>query len=101
MQYWYSASKNNYTELSGVISSLSKSASKRLLTSGSDPATRSEEFDFIEKYLAIEKFRFGGKFEYEIHIAPEVVESNFLIEKMSIQPIVENACKHGLPVING
>ncbi|NLX76303.1 MAG: histidine kinase [Clostridiaceae bacterium] len=87
--------KNNYTELSGVISSLSKLL-KRLLTSGSDLVTVSEEFDFIEKYLAIEKFRFGGKFEYEIHIAPEVVESNFLIPKMSIQPIVENACKHGL-----
>ena len=87
--------KNNYTELSGVISSLSKLL-KRLLTSESDLVTVSEEFDFIEKYLAIEKFRFGGKFEYEIHIAPEVVESNFLIPKMSIQPIVENACKHGL-----
>jgi len=87
--------KNNYTELSGVISSLSKLL-KRLLTSGNDLITVSEEFDFIEKYLAIEKFRFGGKFEYEIHINQEVIDSNFLIPKMSIQPIVENACKHGL-----
>lgn len=87
--------KNNYHELSGVISCLSKLL-KRLLTSGSDLITVSEEFDFIEKYLAIEKFRFGGKFEYEIHISDEVINSNFLIPKMSIQPIVENACKHGL-----
>lgn len=87
--------KNNYKELSGVISSLSKLL-KRLLTSGSDFITVSEEFDFIEKYLAIEKFRFSGKFEYEIYISPQVIESNFLIPKMSIQPIVENACKHGL-----
>lgn len=87
--------KNNYNELSNVISSLSKLL-KRLLTSGSDLITVSEEFDFIEKYLAIEKFRFGGKFDYEIHISPEVIELNCLIPKMSIQPIVENACKHGL-----
>ncbi|WP_252891377.1 sensor histidine kinase [Thermoclostridium stercorarium] len=60
--------KNNYTELSSVISSLSKLL-KRLLTPGNDFITVSEEFDFIEKYLAIEKFRFGGKFEYEINIS--------------------------------
>lgn len=87
--------KNNYTELSAIISSLSKLL-KRLLTTGSDLITLSEELDFIDKYLAIEKFRFGDKFEYEIQIAPEVIESAYLIPKMSIQPIVENACKHGL-----
>ncbi len=87
--------KNNYTELSAVISSLSKLL-KRLLTSGSDLVTVSEEFEFIEKYLSIEKFRFGGKFDYEIQIAQEVIDLNMHIPKMSIQPIVENACKHGL-----
>ena len=87
--------KNNYTELSAIISSLSKLL-KRLLTTGSDLITVSEEIDFIDKYLAIEKFRFGNKFEYDIQIAPEVIESKRLIPKMSVQPIVENACKHGL-----
>lgn len=87
--------KNDYTELSAIISSLSK-LFKRLLTSGSDLITVSEEFDFIDKYLAIEKFRFGDRFEYEIQIAPEVIAANRLIPKMSVQPIVENACKHGL-----
>lgn len=87
--------KNEYTELSTVISSLSK-LFKRMLTTGSDLITVPEEIDFIDKYLAIEKFRFGNKFEYEIQITPEVIESKRLIPKMSIQPIVENACKHGL-----
>jgi two-component system sensor histidine kinase YesM len=87
--------KNKYTELASIISSLSKLL-KRLFTTGNDLITVSEEIDFIDKYLAIEKFRFSGKFEYEIHIAPEVIESKRLIPKMSIQPIVENACKHGL-----
>ena len=87
--------KNNYTELTADISSLSKLL-KRLLISGGDLITVSEEFDFIEKYLFIEKFRFGGKFEYEIHISQEVIDSQLQIPKMSIQPIVENACKHGL-----
>ncbi|MHB8062645.1 MAG: sensor histidine kinase [Ruminiclostridium sp.] len=87
--------KNEYTELSSVISSLSK-LFKRMLTTGSDLITVPEEIDFIDKYLAIEKFRFGNKFEYEIQITPEVMKSKRLIPKMSVQPIVENACKHGL-----
>lgn len=87
--------KNEYTELSTVISSLSK-LFKRMLTTSSDLITVSEEIDFIDKYLSIEKFRFGNKFEYEIQVTSEVVESKQLIPKMSIQPIVENACKHGL-----
>ncbi len=87
--------KNEYTELSAIISSLSK-LFKRMLTTGSDLITVTEEMDFIDKYLAIEKFRFGDKFEFEIQISPEVIESKRLIPKMSIQPIVENACKHGL-----
>ncbi len=87
--------KNGYSELSSIISSLSK-LFKRMLVTGNNLIAVSEELDFIEKYLAIEKFRFGDKFEYDIQIAPKVMESNLLIPKMSIQPIVENACKHGL-----
>lgn len=87
--------KNNYTELTSVISSLSKLL-KRLLTTCKDLIAVSEEFDFIDKYLSIEKFRFGGKFDYIINITDEVIALNFKIPKMSIQPIVENACKHGL-----
>lgn len=87
--------KNGYTELTAVISNLSKLL-KRLLTSGMDLVPVREEIDFVDRYLAIEKFRFGDKFTYEIRLAPELAQSERLIPKMCIQPIVENACKHGL-----
>ncbi len=87
--------KNGYTELSTIISNLSK-LFKRMLTTGSDLIPIAEEINFIEKYLTIEKFRFGDKFEYRIEISPQIIETKRLIPKMSVQPIVENACKHGL-----
>ncbi len=87
--------KNGYTELATIISNLSK-LFKRMLTTGSDLIPIAEELDFIEKYLTIEKFRFGDKFEYTIEISPQIIETKRLIPKMSVQPIVENACKHGL-----
>ncbi len=87
--------KNGYTELTTIISNLSK-LFKRMLTTGSDLIPIAEEINFIEKYLTIEKFRFGDKFEYTIEISPQIIETKRLIPKMSVQPIVENACKHGL-----
>ncbi len=87
--------KNGYTELATIISNLSK-LFKRMLTTGSDLIPIAEEINFIEKYLTIEKFRFGDKFEYTIEISPQIIETKRLIPKMSVQPIVENACKHGL-----
>ncbi|MDR2751077.1 MAG: histidine kinase, partial [Clostridiales bacterium] len=92
--------KNKYTELADVISSLSKML-KRLLSRGADKITLDEEFQFIEKYLAIEKFRFGEQFNYTIEIGKEIAKSGRTIPKMSIQPLVENACKHGLQSISG
>ncbi|MDR1541392.1 MAG: histidine kinase [Clostridiales bacterium] len=92
--------KNGYAELSDIISSLSKMM-KRLLSGGDDLVPVVQEMDFIGKYLAIEKFRFGSRFQYSIEISPEVKEHNAMIPKMSIQPLVENACKHGLQSIPG
>lgn len=85
--------KNNYTEVVEVISNLS-GLLKRLLVQGDEMITIETELDFIEKYLCIEKFRFGEKFSYKIEADEDVL--NVKIPKMSVQPLVENACKHGL-----
>ena len=85
--------KNHYDELSSVISNLSKLL-KRLLVTNNRMVNIKEEFDFIDQYLSIEKFRFGERFSYDIYIDPDV--GNCMIPPLSIQPVVENACKHGL-----
>ena len=58
-----------------------------------------EEIRFIEMYLKIEKFRFRDKFEYQFNIDMEAL--HYKIPKMSIQPLVENACKYGLQAMDG
>ncbi len=90
--------KKGYTEVVEVIQSLSKLL-RRLLDSGDKLIALKEEFDFIEKYLMIEKFRFGEKFYYEIILDPEVEQTT--IPRMLIQPLVENACIHGLQLVSG
>ncbi|MEF2966780.1 histidine kinase [Paenibacillus sp. M1] len=90
--------KNNYSDVTDIIKSLSKLL-RRLLSWKEDIVTLEEEILFIEMYLKIEKFRFRDKFEYELDIDPEAL--HYKIPKMSIQPLVENACKHGIQAVEG
>lgn len=53
-----------------------------------------EDLELLEKYLSIEKLRFG--FSYKLHIVEEINIHELEIPPMLIQPIVENAIKHGV-----
>ncbi len=85
--------KNHYDKIVPQISNVSK-LFRRLLYWSDDYEPISEELEFIERYLQIEKFRFEDIFDYEINVSEGLLE--YKIPKMSIQPIVENACRHGL-----
>ena len=56
-----------------------------------------EELEMVKKYLEIEKTRFGNKLVYEIYADESTREKQ--IPKFLIQPLVENAVKHGLSKI--
>ncbi|WP_223192788.1 sensor histidine kinase [Paenibacillus sedimenti] len=88
--------RNHYTDVTEIIKSLSKIL-RRLLSWKDDLVSLQEEVLFTEMYLKIEKFRFGDKFSY--HFAVDEEAFAYKIPKMSLQPLVENACKHGLQTI--
>ncbi|HEY5583363.1 MAG TPA: histidine kinase [Ruminiclostridium sp.] len=85
--------KNNYTDLTDIIKYLSK-IFRRLISWKDDLVTVGEEISFTEMYLKIEKFRFLEKFDYQIEVDEKTLD--FKVPKMSIQTLVENACKHGI-----
>lgn len=55
-----------------------------------------EETAFLTRYLELEKIRFAHSFTYHFDIEPELKDYTVYIPPMIIQPIVENAIKHGL-----
>ncbi len=59
--------------------------------------TLSEELNAISTYLEIEKVRFGDRLNYEIDCDPKLLEIQ--VPQLLIQPLVENAIKHGLSQI--
>jgi hypothetical protein len=53
-----------------------------------------EEMALCEHFLAIEKRRFGARLEVELHI--DDAAGACLLPPMSLQPLIENALKHGI-----
>ncbi|WP_342480671.1 sensor histidine kinase [Paenibacillus sp. FSL L8-0340] len=90
--------KNNYSDVTDIVKSLSKLL-RRLLSWKEDVVSVQEEMLFIEMYLKIEKFRFRDKFDYQFDIDEQALR--YKIPKLSMQPLVENSCKHGLQTIEG
>ncbi len=56
----------------------------------------SEEIEFIERYIELEKIRFNNSFTCKIDIIGISDAKNYKIPTMMVQPVVENAIRHGL-----
>ncbi len=65
-----------------------------LNSQGVQEISLSEELAFLDHYLAIQKIRFGDALKIEIRIAQDV--RNALVPSLFIQPLVENAIRHGI-----
>ena len=56
--------------------------------------TLRDEIEFLRTYLHIEEARFGDRLTVRIDVAPEVAGEQ--LPSLILQPLVENALKHGL-----
>ena len=64
------------------------------LRRGGTFTTLQEELRNVERYLVLEQARFGERLRVSLLIAPEVLPVK--VPYLAIQPLVENAVRHGL-----
>lgn len=60
-----------------------------------------DELNHTINYIAIQQFRFGNRFVFDVEIDDEDKNCmNYLVPRLILQPIVENAIFHGLEDVN-
>lgn len=64
------------------------------LEAGAQEVPLEQELEFLDDYLEIQRIRFQGNLEVEKSIEPVTQEA--LVPNLILQPIVENAIKHGV-----
>lgn len=68
---------------------------RRVAASSSEPTTTlAQEADFLENYLKVQAARFDGRLRLEVAIPAELRDRK--IPSLTLQPLVENAIKHGI-----
>lgn len=58
------------------------------------PLTR--ELDTLSRYVELEMIRFKDKFDFQLHLSPDLDTDNVEVPPLILQPYVENAILHGL-----
>lgn len=64
------------------------------ISKGHELITIDKEIQHAESYLKIENFRYKNQFTYSIHADKDCLQ--YLCNKITLQPIIENAIYHGL-----
>lgn len=95
--YWKAMESEN-EEIAEDILSLSQ-LFRLVLNRGNGIVTVQTEAELLERYLHIQKMRFGKRLEYEISLDEAILGEE--IPKLILQPFVENAIVHGFEKTDG
>jgi signal transduction histidine kinase len=61
---------------------------------GTQQVSLKDELDFLQKYLDIERTRFGDRLQVSMDIEPDTLDAS--VPNLVLQPLVENALRHGI-----
>lgn len=91
----WEAKFSNNQKIYEMVSSLSLLMRGSIALNKNDKITINEELKIAESYLKLQKMRFEDRLSYEIYADKNIIEK-YLIPKLCLLTIVENAVIHGL-----
>lgn len=87
------AAKNETDNIRDTVFSLARYY-RLILNKGKDIITIGQEIELCESYIAIQQKRYRGKILFEMDVDDNIRE--YLIPKITLQPLLENAIVHGI-----
>jgi hypothetical protein len=78
------------------LSNFARLIRKTLDLSGEQYISLDKEVAYLQNYIQLEKMRFQEKFQYTVNVAEDIDQYAVQIPPMLLQPIIENAIRHGL-----
>jgi len=72
---------------------------RKSISNKNELVTISEEIEYTESYLFIQKMRYKDKLKYQIDVDPTIEKIKII--KLIVQPLVENAIYHGIKCKEG
>jgi hypothetical protein len=88
--------KNDKVAASEYLNKFSGLIRIMLDNSRADYASFSKNMEGIKLYVELEQLRFDNKFSFTSQIDPELLNGDYKVPHMMIQPFIENAILHGL-----
>lgn len=94
----WEAEKKGDKEIADMVYSLSQ-VFRLSLNDGRDSFTLEQEMELVRNYLFLQKNRFRERFQFEIFLEESL--KDFIVPKLLLQPLAENAVIHGIEPLSG
>jgi two-component system LytT family sensor kinase len=86
-------------QASAMIAKLGDLLRASLETGGAQTVTLAEELELVQRYLEIERVRFEDRLQVDLDIAEDAY--GVQVPPLILQPLVENAVRHGIARLTG
>ncbi|MBD5550642.1 MAG: sensor histidine kinase [Lachnospiraceae bacterium] len=91
----FQAKMDGNEEVFKMLSSFTQLIRAKIYRDENEKVKISQELQYVDYYLCLQKFRFGDRLGYEIEVEDERY-LNYYVPKLCIQLLVENAVVHGI-----
>ena len=88
--------QNEKRQASDYLNKFSKLIRSILESSRNELVPLVKDIEALQLYVDLEQLRFNNKFSYQAKVDPELVNGDYQVPSLLIQPYVENAIVHGL-----
>jgi two-component sensor histidine kinase len=88
--------RKRFIEASDCLQKFSKLIRRILESSENQTISIQNEIETLQLYIELEQERFSNSFDYKIEVEPVLLDNNYQIPPLLLQPFVENAILHGI-----